>query len=121
MRMSQRLHSGQPGRSASSEKIEKAGFDLVVTVVGKQDSLAAIVLRACLEKGISQVACGCLEGEFFLSGVSPDVSFAQLEGIAQFLGGGIDEEGIGICRGAAHAVVAIGSSGVTRITHSSSL
>ena len=64
MRMSQRLHSSQPGRSASAEKIEKAGFDLIVSVVGEKNSLAAMVLRAGLEKRISQVACGCLEGEF---------------------------------------------------------
>jgi hypothetical protein len=103
--MCQRPHASKPGCSAPAKEIKEAGFDLVVAMVGEEDPVAAVVLRARLEKRISQVACGCLEGESFVRGVGADVRFAKFERIAQFFRDGADKQRIGICGGTAQAMV----------------
>jgi hypothetical protein len=89
--MSQRLHSTQAGRSASTEKVKKAGLDLVVGVVRKKDSIAIVGLGAGPKKYISQFTRGGLEGEFFLRGMVPNIGFSELEGVPQFSRGGTDK------------------------------
>jgi hypothetical protein len=105
MRMRQWFHASEARRSGSAEKIEKAGFDLIVCMVGEKNSPAAMGLRADAEKRIAQVSCSRLDGKFLPRGVRSNVSLSKIKRITEFSCGGRDERAIDICRSATEAVV----------------
>ena len=105
MRMRQRFHASEARSSGSAEKIEKAGLDLIVCMVGEKNSPAAMGLRAGAEKRIAQVSCGRLNGKFLPGGVRSNVSLSKIERIVEFFCGGGDKPGIGVGRWATEAVV----------------
>jgi hypothetical protein len=107
MRMRQWFHASEARRSGSAEKIEKAGFDLIVCMVGEKNSPAAMGLRAGAEKRIAQVSCSRLDGKFLPGGVRSNVSLSKIEGIVEFSCGGRNKRRICLRRGAAKAVVQV--------------
>jgi hypothetical protein len=107
MRMRQRFHATEARSSGSAEKIEKAGLDLIVCMVGQKNALAAMGLRAGAEKRIAQVSRGCLDGEFLPGGVRSNVSLSKIERIVEFSCGGRNERRIGVRRCATKAVVQV--------------
>jgi hypothetical protein len=101
----QRLHSRQASCSRSAKKVEEAGFDLIISVMGKKNAPAAMSLCAGLEKRVSQFSRCRLDGKFVFRCMSPNLSLVETNKVAEFSCCRRDERRISLCRAAAQAVV----------------